>query len=550
MKEIGGSIAFRLRGTKSNRDAVGAAVTVQAEGRRQTKYLGAGSGFLSQHSKEIFFGVGRAAGMVSAEIRWPSGATQSFAGLPIGSRIEIEEGVEKFVAKPFVAAPPFELQRHAGELRGPEKLPQVAETWLIEPLRAPEFSLADAAGKTWALKSFAGGEVLLVFCEGTSPECAEQLRLLQKRESGLASGGVRVVPIVVEDPQNAAAVKSLAAKERWSFPILLGTAEIVGVYNIIYRYLFDRRRDLGFPTSFLLDAKGEIVKVYQGIARADLIAEDAKAIPRTAAERMRKALPFEGELYQGGFQRNAFTYGVAFFQRGYLEQAAASFQQVIEEKPNEPEAYYNLGTLYLRRNALPEARRYLEQAVKLRENYPEAWNNLGMIAGQGGANEDAIRNFKQAIALKPDYVIALVNLGNFYRRQEAYGAAQELLDRALEVEPDNPEVNYSLGMLYARENQVPRAVEHIERALRLRPDYADALNNLGVLLVRQQKYPEAKEKFETCMRVAPDFDQAYLNLARLYVLLNDRPKARAVLQELLQKQPQHPLAQRALEMLN
>jgi Tfp pilus assembly protein PilF/peroxiredoxin len=550
MKEIGGSIAFRLQGTKSNRDAIGAAVTVEAEGRRQTKYLGAGSGFLSQHSKEIFFGIGRATGTVKAGIRWPSGVSQSLAGLPIGSRVEIEEGAEKFAAKPFVVASPLESNGRASELPGAEKLPQVAETWLIEPLRAPEFSLADASGKTWALKSFAGGKVLLVFCDGASPECAEQLRLLQKRESGLASSGVRVAAIVADDPQSAVAVKSLAAKERWSCPILLGTAEIVGVYNIVYRYLFDRRRDLGFPTSFLVDEKGEIVKVYQGAAGAELIAEDAKAIPRTAAERMRRALPFEGELYQGAFQRNAFTYGVAFFQRGYLEQAAASFQQVIEEKPNEPEAYYNLGTLHLRRNALSEARRNLEQAVKLRGNYPEAWNNLGMIAGQGGENEDAIRNFKQAIALKPDYVIALVNLGNFYRRQEAYGAAQELLDRAVGLEPDNPEVNYSLGMLYARENQVPRAIEHIERALRARPDYADAMNNLGVLLVRQQKYPEAKEKFETCMRVAPDFDQAYLNLARLFVLLNDRPKAREVLQELLRKQPQHPMARQALEMLN
>ena len=70
--------------------------------------------------------------------------------------------------------------------------------------------------------------------------------------------------IIVDDPQNAAAVESLAAKEKFSFPMLLATPEVAGVYNIIYRYLFDRRRDLGFPTSFLIDAKGEIVKVYQG----------------------------------------------------------------------------------------------------------------------------------------------------------------------------------------------------------------------------------------------------------------------------------------------
>ena len=58
MKDIGGSIAFRLRGHTSNRDAIGAAITVEAGTLRQTKYLQAGSGFLAQHSKELFFGVG------------------------------------------------------------------------------------------------------------------------------------------------------------------------------------------------------------------------------------------------------------------------------------------------------------------------------------------------------------------------------------------------------------------------------------------------------------------------------------------------------------
>src|SRR5580692_11035301 len=78
MREIGNSIALRLRGTKSNRDAIGAAVTIEAEEHKQTKYLQAGSGFLSQHTKELFFGVGKTEGSVRATIRWPSGLIQVF----------------------------------------------------------------------------------------------------------------------------------------------------------------------------------------------------------------------------------------------------------------------------------------------------------------------------------------------------------------------------------------------------------------------------------------------------------------------------------------
>ncbi len=82
-------------------------------------------------------------------------------------------------------------------------------------------------------------------------------------------------------------------------------------------------------------------------------------MPKTLSDRVRKAQPFPGTLHQDAFQRNAFTYGVAFFQHGFLDQAAQSFQQVIAAKPDDPDALYNLGTLYLRRNALPEAKQYL-----------------------------------------------------------------------------------------------------------------------------------------------------------------------------------------------
>jgi Tfp pilus assembly protein PilF len=71
-----------------------------------------------------------------------------------------------------------------------------------------------------------------------------------------------------------------------------------------------------------------------------------------------------------------------------------------------------------------------------------------------------------------------------------------------------------------------------------------------VLLVRGEHFSEAREKFETCIRAAPNYDQAYLNLARVYVILKDNGKAREVLQALLRQQPDHKLAQQALEMLN
>jgi Flp pilus assembly protein TadD/peroxiredoxin len=547
MKDIGQAISFCLRGQKSNRDAIGAAVTIEADGHRQTKYLQAGSGFLSQHSKELFFGVGRAEGNVRGTIRWPSGLTQIFEHLPVNHRIEIKEGSPEFLAKPFVA--PSSAYTKTAEPQKPELLPSSVETWLIEPLSAPEFSLPDLDGSVRNLRSFRGGPLLLHFWATTSPACADQLRLLRKHQPVLASSGLTILGINVDDSGAAQAARAFARKESLHFPNVFATQDVAGVYNIIYRYLFDRRRDLPVPASLLLDKNGLIVKIYQGPVNPERFFEDLRSVHASPAERIRIALPLGGTLYRDVFQRNDFTYGVALFQRGYLEQAAASFKQVIAAKPQDPEAYYNLGTLYLRKNALQEARLYLEQTLKLRPNYPEAWNNLGMLAAQEGQPDEAIRNFKQSLLLRPAYAIALANLGNVYRRQGNFDEAEKLLRRALEITPDDPEVNYSLGMLFARQEKLDRAAQYLETAVSLRPDYPDALNNLGVLFVRERRNSEAEERFKTCIRVAPNFDQAYLNLARLYALLEEKQKAREVLLALLQKQPQHKVAQQELEML-
>ena len=90
-------------------------MTVESGTHRQTKYLQAGSGFLSQHSKELFFGIGKAEGTVRATIRWPSGLTQVFERLPVNQRIEIEEGSAVFAARAFAAALPAYLR--AGGLK-------------------------------------------------------------------------------------------------------------------------------------------------------------------------------------------------------------------------------------------------------------------------------------------------------------------------------------------------------------------------------------------------------------------------------------------------
>ena len=547
MQDLGRSIAFRLRGHKSNRDAIGAAITIETDSLRQTRYLQAGTGFLSQHSKEIFFGVGKSETVARVTVRWPNDISQQFENLPANHLIEIDEGSSSFVSRPFGPRPAiYAKMEPQTELQA---LPSQSETWLIEPLKSPGFSLPDSTGSRRNLLQFEGNPVLLHFWSAKSPVCRDQLASIQQHRSSLVQNRLEIVAVNLDTGDDRSAADSLVAQRQFFFPVLFATDGVAGVYNILYRYLFDRRRDLPIPISFLLDKNGMIVKVYQGPLDMQHLLEDTTSTPVTAAARIARALPLRGDLYLGTLQRNDFTYGVALFQHGYLDQAEKSFQQVVSAKPDNADGYYNLGTLSLRRNNFEQARQFLQQALKLRPDYPEAWNNLGMMAAQENRPDEAIPDFQQALQLRPTYAVALLNLGNVYRRQHLFDKAAEHLNRARELQPDDPEINYSLGMLYAQQDDTASASAYFEKAIALRPDYPEALNNLGVLYVRLDNYAMAEEQFKTCIRLVPSFDQSYLNLARLYAMRSDRERAKAILEDLLRVQPQNPGARRALEVL-
>jgi len=88
-----GWVSLRLVGKRSNRDAVGARVTLHVGDRRLIKEVKTGLSYLSQGSLELLFGLGEAAAADRLEIRWPSGEITELGSLDSGTRLTVMEGV-------------------------------------------------------------------------------------------------------------------------------------------------------------------------------------------------------------------------------------------------------------------------------------------------------------------------------------------------------------------------------------------------------------------------------------------------------------------------
>ena len=86
------SIRFRLVGTKSNHDAIGATVRIFANGQQQMRMVRSGSSYLSQSELPATFGVGKLDQIERAVIGWPSGRSEEYRQLGTGKSFQVIEG--------------------------------------------------------------------------------------------------------------------------------------------------------------------------------------------------------------------------------------------------------------------------------------------------------------------------------------------------------------------------------------------------------------------------------------------------------------------------
>ena len=88
-------VEFRAIGTKSNRDAIGAKISVHVGNRVLVDEVRSGSSYISQNDLRVHFGLGRASHLDSVEVRWPSALVERFDDLSVDAIHTLTEGTGK-----------------------------------------------------------------------------------------------------------------------------------------------------------------------------------------------------------------------------------------------------------------------------------------------------------------------------------------------------------------------------------------------------------------------------------------------------------------------
>jgi Tfp pilus assembly protein PilF len=384
------SIAFRLQGTHSNRDAIGTRVNVDG----QTKWLAAGSEFLSQHSKRMLFGLGTEQTAKKIHVRWPSGLQQEFTNLAAGRTYTLLEGSTAITSEPFRAPQPM-----------PSSIPPkdnslaLADTWFLEPVPLPEPKK--------------GSGLLVLDFNISSAEKRSQYEIfrrylfdwrapLESRLLLLLNDAGHAVKIYAEVPSGDQVKTDL---------ILMHSPALDRATPFPGYYVSPRFRDfLKFGAAFL----------WAGYP--------AQALPYL--EQVLNHTPKN--------LRTLLLAAQVSEELNLSEKAEAFYRRALETDPNSAEANNGLGLAMGKRGEVTQAQKYLEHAIELQRNYSDAINNLGVLFTRQGKLNDAIAAFEYGVRVAPDEDILYLNLGRAYiqagKLDRARHTMQQLLDRKPESE--------------------------------------------------------------------------------------------------------------------
>src|SRR6266404_3580833 len=93
-------------GSKSNRDGIGAKITVKAGARVLVDEVRSGSSYVSNSDVRAHFGLGSATKIEWVQVRWPSGLVERFENLPVDAIHTLKEGTGAAINPPPASAKP------------------------------------------------------------------------------------------------------------------------------------------------------------------------------------------------------------------------------------------------------------------------------------------------------------------------------------------------------------------------------------------------------------------------------------------------------------
>lgn len=585
-------VAVRLvgNGTTTNRDAIGARLSLAAGAQPpQIRTVRAGDSFLSQSSAWSHFGLGSETGALTLNVCWPGGATETFTGLQPGARHVLRQGA----GRPDALSPesPISLAAAPDDGAGISESAKSA-LWVVNQVPFPQLPCTDEKGAARTTGEFLGKPVLVNLWATWCAPCLEELGVFAKHAAELTAQGATVLALNVDGlalegstPDGGQDPEKVLARVGYQLPHGTARPETLAMLEILMEHLTARRAPPSIPTSFLVDAKGQVAAVYVGPVSWEQLSGDLALLNAPPAAQLKRASPRPGRWFADPRQidREAFLgdYATRFAtngfpeesqrlyalarpqtgertareyynqaksaaQQGMADQAMALYRKSIELDPNYGQALTGLGAMLLLQKRIDEAQPLFEKALSLDPHHATALVNLAMIDQARGRPESALRRLQEVVARNPEYAEARLNLGSLLASTKQFDEAIQHLAKAVELNPRREVARLNLAAALSEVGQLDQAAQQYQEVLQLNPRVPHAHLGLGTLQARRQNHAAAVESIRKSIELGGPNPRALTQLGLSLLALGEKPQAAEALGQALTLDPKNETARRAL----
>ncbi|MBM3860026.1 MAG: tetratricopeptide repeat protein [Verrucomicrobia bacterium] len=261
--------------------------------------------------------------------------------------------------------------------------------------------------------------------------------------------------------------------------------------------------------------------------------------------------------------------------KALLEQAAAHFEQLTTQQPEDPwlalnlilcrsrldqwkevEASYQrlakalpkafpprlvMGNLWLQRGEPEKAAAECEQLLQDHPDMPTAHYLAGRVALAQNRLEEALKEFLATVRLRPNWITGHVQAGQVCQRLKRYGEAVKHFEAALALSPHLANLKVGLADAYGGQGKTGEAVRFYREVLAADPKHLSALNNLARLLVKTGKPKEALSFTRQAVSLYPDNPYVHDTAGWVAFQAGDTKKAVQHLREAVRLAPKQGL---------
>ncbi|MCU1328991.1 MAG: repeat-containing protein [Bryobacterales bacterium] len=453
------SIAFRLRGTTSNRDAIGARVEVDGK----VRFVAAGSGYLSQHTKTLLFGLDAVTTAKVVRIVWPSGTKQEFRDMAAGAVYDVEEGNDRVTRRAFAQRKSLAADAVKGQNR-----PERVDTWFLKPIPLPEQAPGPGFLKLQNL-SKDRAEMYAVFYRYVFDHRAD----LRLPVWFLVDGASQAHKVYFSAP-DPADLKLLEARDR-------------------------EKLALPFPGKYFTRPERNFTAMGAAFFGSGYQEQSLRYLA-LAPQNNYKVL---------------FTIGQVHLEAGRWDEARGYYRRGLSLAPDAADGWSNLGAVELGAGDYRKAVEYANRALAIRPDSMSALINLAQAESGAGDSAAAEKAFLRAIAVNPRNPAAQNQFGELLERQNRHNEAKEWFEKAIALRRDYAPAINNLGLLYLRVNQPNDAMAAFRYGISVAPGEASFYLNLAALYLSADRGADARAVLEQLLSVAPANQKARQALSAL-----------------------------------